>query len=232
MALHKNRSLYIWALLLPFAMLWAAPSASAIGPVADEAKAPLASNFPGPLWEVVTPNGGAASVANAHLYLNVPGGSNHDALRGGNQAVRVVQPIGDVEFDVAIKIDSAMVATNADTSQGLMVVADDKDFITFALATDGTNISLSAHTITAGVAATVFEDAGFREYQNPMYLRVTRTGTAYKAYYSTDGVVWTQAGSFAFAKVPMLVGPFASNYNATPAKAVPVVMAINWFNIL
>jgi hypothetical protein len=232
MVLYRNGSLYLWAMLLSLVMLVAAPSASAIGPATEEAKAPLASNFPGPLWEVLTPNGGAASVANAHLFLNVPGGSNHDALHGANQAVRAMQPIGDVDFDVAIKIDSAMVATDADTSQGLMVAADDKDFITFALATDGTNISLSAHTITAGVAATVFEDAGFREYQNPMYLRLTRTATAYKAYYSTDGVVWTQATSFTFAGVPTSVGPFASNYNATPARAIPVVMAINWFNVL
>ena len=104
----------------------------------------MASSFPGPLWEVDTPNGGSASVANAHLTLTVPGGSNHDALLPTNQAVRVVQPIGDQDFDVSIKIDSPVHASDEGTSQGLMVLAGDEDFLTFGLVTDGTNISLSA----------------------------------------------------------------------------------------
>ena len=110
----------------------------------------MSSSFPGPLWEVVAPQGGTASVSNQHLFLNVPGGSNHDALHPSNQAVRVVQPIGDQSFDVSIKIDSPVVATDAGTSQGLMVLADDENFITFALVTNGTNLGLSVQTVTEG----------------------------------------------------------------------------------
>ena len=40
------------------------------------------------------------------------------------------------------------------------------------------------------------------------------------------------AASFVDARVPALIGPFASNYSKTPASAVAVVMAINWFDIL
>jgi hypothetical protein len=47
-----------------------------------------------------------------------------------------------------------------------------------------------------------------------------------------DGVVWTQAASFVDNTVPTLIGPFAGNYSRTPANAVPVVMAINWFDVL
>ncbi len=130
--------------------------------------APLASSFPGPLWEVVTPAGGTAAVANAHLTLNVPGGSNHDTLLPANNSVRVLQPIGNYNFDVAIKIDSPIVATDPGTSRGLMALADNEDFITFALVTDGTNISLTAHTVTGGVATTVFNQASFNEYHNPI----------------------------------------------------------------
>jgi hypothetical protein len=210
----------------------AAPSAFAASPIPALPAAPLSSSFPGPLWEVVAPVGGTASVSNQHLFLNVPGGSNHDTLHPSNRAVRVVQPIGDQSFDVSIKIDSSVVATDAGTSQGLMVLADDDDFTTFALVTNGTNLALSIQTITNGSAATVFEDASFNEYQNPICLRLTRTGVSYIAYYSVDGVVWTQAASFTYAKVPTLIGPFAGNYNPTPSRAIPVVMAVNWFNIL
>jgi hypothetical protein len=233
--MYRNRSQYLFAIICSLAMLAPVQSAFAASPapaVPAAPGAPLSSSFPGPLWEVVAPRGGTAAVSNQHLFLNVPGGSNHDTLHPSNQAVRVVQPIGDQSFDVSIKIDSPVVATDVGTSQGLMVLADDKNFITFALETNGTNLGLSVQTITEGAAATVFEEASFNEYQNPMYLRLTRTGVSYIAYYSVDGVVWTQAASFTDTRVPTLIGPFAGNYNPTPSRAIPVVMAINWFNIL
>ena len=213
-------------------MMAVVQSAFAAGPVPAVPAAPLSSSFPGPLWEVVAPGGGTAAVSNQHLFLNVPGGSNHDTLHPSNQAVRVVQPIGDQSFDVSIKIDSPVVATDTGTSQGLMVLADEENFITFALVTNGTNLGLSVQTVTNGAAATVFDQASFNEYQNPMYLRLTRTGVSYEAYYSVDGVVWTHTAGFTDTRIPTLIGPFAGNYNATPSRAIPVVMAINWFNIL
>jgi hypothetical protein len=233
--MYRNRSQYLFAIICSLAMLAPVQSAFAASPapaVPAAPGAPLSSSFPGPLWEVVAPRGGTAAVSNQHLFLNVPGGSNHDTLHPSNQAVRVVQPIGNQSFDVSIKIDSPVVATDVGTSQGLMVLADDKNFITFALETNGNNLGLSVQTITEGAAATVFEEASFNEYQNPMYLRLTRTGVSYIAYYSVDGVVWTQAASFTDTRVPTLIGPFAGNYNPTPARAIPVIMAINWFNIL
>jgi hypothetical protein len=153
-------------------------------------------------------------------------------LLPSNQAVRVVQPIGNEDFDVSIKIDSPVAATDVGTSRGLMVIADPKDFITFGLATDGTNISLTANKVLGGVATKVFDVASFNEYRSPMYLRLARSKSAYTAYYSVDGVVWTQASTFTDNRVPTLIGPFAGNYSSVPARAVPVVMAINWFNVL
>ena len=228
----RNRSQHLFAIIASLAMGAAAQTAPANSPLPGVPAAPLASSFPGPLWEVFAPRGGAATVSNQHLFLNVPGGSNHDALIPSNQAVRVMQPIGNLDFDVCIKIDSAILATDQNTSRGLMVLADDENFITFAMMTNGTHLGLSVHIVSGGVAATVFEEVNFNEYQNPMYLRLTRTGVTYIAYYSVDGVVWVQAASFADTRVPTLIGPFASNYNPTPSRAVPVVMAIHWFNIM
>ena len=194
--MYQNRSRYLFAVVCSLAIAVVVPPAFASGPVPAVPAAPLSSSFPGPLWEVVAPQGGTASVSNQHLFLNVPGGSNHDTLHPSNEAVRVVQPIGDESFDVSIKIDSPVVATDAGTSLGLMVLADEANFITFALVTNGTNLGLSVQTITDGAAATVFDQASFNEYQNPMYLRLTRTGVSYIAYYSSDGVVWTQTAGF------------------------------------
>jgi hypothetical protein len=212
----------------------AAPGASSLVASAPPPAAPgkvQPDGFQGPFWGVVAPAGGSASISNSHLYIGVPGGSNHDTMLSSNRAVRVVQTIGNQNFDVAIKIDSPLFATDANTSQGLMVSSDDRNFITFALQTDGTRVGLSAFTVTGGVATSVLQDSAFSQYQNPMYLRLTKTGSAYVALYSVDGINYTQAVSFTDGAAPTAIGPFASNYNDTPANAVPVVMSVNWFDV-
>jgi hypothetical protein len=208
-----------------------APSIPA-GPVPASPGPPQPDTFLGPFWRVVTPAGGSASISNSHLFLGVPGGSNHDALQQpSNQAVRVIQTIGNADFDVAIKIDSPLFATDGNTSQGLMVLNGSADFITFALTTDGSKIGLSAHEVNRGVASTLLLDGDFSQYQNPMYLRLTKNGSAYDAMYSLDGTSWMQAASFTDTEATTGIGPFASNYNEDPAYAVPVVMSVNWFDV-
>jgi Beta xylosidase C-terminal Concanavalin A-like domain len=228
--LLMNRSRAVNSSILGFSLV--VTLAAGAGSLGSGPGAPLASSFPGPLWDVVAPAGGTASVTNAHLILNVPGGSNHDVLRPSNQAVRVVQPIANSNFDVSIRIDSPIVPTAVGTSQGLMALADDQNFITFGMTTDGTNVSLNAQTVTGGAAKVAFNQTSFNEYHGPICLRLNRQGNTYTAYYSVDGEVWTQAASFVYAQAPTLVGPFASNYNQTPVRAVPVVMAVNWFHVL
>jgi hypothetical protein len=201
------------------------------GPVPAGPAAALPDGFTGPFWRVQTPLGGSASISDSHLFLGVPGGANHDPLQPSNQAVRVVQEIGDQDFDVSIKIDSPLIAADADTAEGLMLLADNEDFVTFALTTDGNNVGLSVHTVIHGVAATMLEDTDFSQYQNPMYLRVSRTSSAYVALYSVDGLNWVQAASFTYLTPATAIGPYASNYNADPADAVPVVMSVNWFDV-
>jgi Fn3 associated/Protein of unknown function (DUF1349) len=211
----------------------AAPSATATaGPGPSGPGAALPDTFQGPFWHLMSPSGGSASISNAHLFLGVPGSANHDTLTGGNQAVRVVQAIGNQDFDVAIKIDLPLYATDANTKQGLMVMNGNQNFLTFGLETNGTKIGLGAQIVNNGSVTTVLDDPDFSQYQNPMYLRLTRAGSAYVAYYSLDGVSWTQATTFSDSIATTAIGPFASNYNSNPAKAVPVVMSVNWFDVL
>jgi uncharacterized protein YjdB len=205
----------------------------AAGPVAVPSApgAAIADTFSGPFWRLVTPAGGSASISNSHLFIGVPGGANHDPLLPSNQAVRVVQTIGKENFDVAIKIDSPLFATDGNTSQGLMMLSERGDFITFALTTDGTKIGLNARKVTGGAATTVLNDTDFSQYQNPMYLRVKKAGSAYVGFYSADGANWTQAVSFTDTSIFSSIGPFASNYNSTPGNAAPVVMSVNSFDV-
>jgi hypothetical protein len=229
--MSRNRFKAISLVIPPLAVMLASHPVHAATPVPASPGPALSSNFAGPCWTVSAPVGGTASVSNGHLFLNVPGGSNHDTVLPSNQALRVMQPIGNSKFDVAIKIDSAIQATDAGTNQGLMVFFDAKDFITLGIMTDGTNIHLLVQTVASGAATKVLDETNFSQYQNPIYLRITRNSNAYVAFYSVDGTNWVQAASFANARTPTTIGPFASNYNQAPVNAVPVVMAVNWFNV-
>jgi hypothetical protein len=231
--MYRNKSGSLCAVICVLASIPSAWAADDGVPVPKAPGAPIASSFTGPLWQLVAPAGGSASISDGHLFLGVPGGSNHDPLLPSNQAVRVVQPVGNNNFDVAIKIDTLLVATDANTGQGIMTVSNNEEFITFGLTTDGSKIglNLSAHVVSDGVGTTVLVNvADFDAYQNPMYLRMNRTGSTYTAFYSTDGADWTQASRFNDSRVPTAVGLFASNYNRIPADAVPVVMSVNWFH--
>jgi Beta xylosidase C-terminal Concanavalin A-like domain len=229
--MSKNRLKALALVIPPLAVVLASNSVEAATPAPAPPGPPLSSSFAGPCWTVSAPVGGTASSSNGHLFLNVPGGSNHDTVLPSDQAVRVMQPIGKSNFDVAIKIDSAVQATDAGTNRGLMVFSDAKDFITFGIMADGTNIHLIVQTVASGAATKVLDEGDFTQYQNPIYLRITRNSSAYVAYYSIDGTSWVQAASFVNAKTPTSIGPFASNYNQAPVNAVPVVMAVNWFTV-
>jgi hypothetical protein len=228
--MNRNGSRCFLAMLLSLAILLVTQVTHAATPAPTAPGPPLSSNFPGPFWQIMTPVGGTASASNAHLFLDVPGGSNHDALASGNQSVRAVQPIGNVNFDISIKIDSTIAASAEGTKEGIMVISDANNLITYELAADGTNIHLSAEMVAGGVAKSVLDDASF-QYQSPIFLRLTRAASVYGVYYSTDGTNWISATNFTDSKVPKLIGPFASNYSATPSNAAQVEMSVNWFKV-
>jgi hypothetical protein len=229
--MSRDRFKALLSVVSPLAVVLASHSIQAVTLAPASPGPPLSSSFAGPCWTVSAPVGGTASTSNGHLFLNVPGGSNHDTVVPSNQALRVMQPIGKANFDVAIKIDSVIKATDAGTDQGLMVFFDAKDFITFGIMTDGTNIHLLVQTVASGIATKVLDETNFSQYQNPIYLRITRNSNAYVTFYSIDGTSWVQAASFANTRTPTSIGPFASNYNLAPVNAVPVIMAVNWFDV-
>jgi hypothetical protein len=141
-----------------------------------------------------------------------------------------MQAIGNDNFDVAVKIDSTLAAVNEGAKEGLMVTSGSADYICFELAADGTNIHLSAETVAVGLATVVLDTTTLTQVQGPMYLRLSRIGSAYIAYYSVDGANWTQATSFTDTKIPASIGLFGSNYNASPSMANPVTISVNWFH--
>lgn len=196
------------------------------GPVSDEF---TASSLNSAVWQVRAPVGGSAAVSNGELVITVPGGSNHDPWVPALNAVQVVQPISNGNFDVALKIDSSLVAATQYYGQGLMVEGDSKNYIRFELGAGG-SISLSGNDIVNGAQTQKLQIAPFTAYKTPTYLRLQRTGTSYTAYWSTDGATWNQAGTFSSALVVTGLAPYAWNYNPTPSNATALTARFDWFH--
>jgi hypothetical protein len=184
------------------------------------------------VWRVSAPVGGSATVSNGELVITVPGGSNHDAVIPALDAVQVIQPISNANFDVAVKIDSTLLSSVKYYGQGLMVEGDAKDYIRFEVSSGGSGVNLSANTIIAGVQTSKFQISPFSSYPVPTYLRLTRVGSTYTAYWSKDGVTWNQAGTFTDSLAVTGLAPYAWNYSTTPSQATALKATFDWFHNL
>ncbi len=181
------------------------------------------------VWQVSAPVGGSAAVSNGELVLTVPAGSNHDAAVPALDAVQVIQAINNTNFDVAVKIDSPLVAATQYYGQGLMVEGDAKDYIRFEVEAGGT-VNLGVGTVTGGVSASKFQIKPFSSYAVPTYLRMTRVGTTFTAYWSNDGVTWNEVGAFTDSLVVTGLAPYAWNYSLTPSQAPALTASFDWFH--
>ena len=197
-----------------------------------QASNPLSSNFPGPLWTVVAPSGGSASVDEGHLLLSVPGGRNHESDANTNQALRLMQPIGNIDFDVSTKLELVFQPAVGRTGQGLMVATDGQTFLVVAFQSDGDDLSFVGRSVTRGSTHDIFHLPVVRGDESPIFLRLKRAGEAYTAFYSIDGLAWISTDTFEYIPRPALIGPFASNYGSSSTKAPAVTMSVDWFEVL
>jgi lysophospholipase L1-like esterase len=184
------------------------------------------------LWQIRAPVDGSAAVSNGELVITVPAGSNHDAGVPALDAVQVVETIGNIDFDVALKLDSSLTSATQYSEQGLLVEGDAKDYIRFEIGAGGTTTILSVSAVVAGAGTSKVAIVPFSSYAVPTYLRLQRVGTAYTAYWSTNGVTWTQAGTFSDSLVVTGLAPFAGNYDSTPSGATGLTAKFDWFHNL
>jgi hypothetical protein len=197
--------------------------------------APVSDEFTGTslntsIWQVSAPVGGSVAVSNGQLVLTVPGGSNHDAAIPALDAVQAIQPISNTNFDVAVKIDSTL-TTHPYYGQGLMVEGDAKNYIRFEVSA-GSTVNLGVTTITGGVQSPKSQLSPFSGYPVPTYLRLTRVGNNYTAYWGSDGVNWNQLGTFTDTLVVTGLAPYAWNDSLTPSQAPALTASFDWFHNL
>lgn len=179
------------------------------------------------LWTSAAPAGGSVSVSNGHALLSVPGGSNHDAFVGGDNAVRIMQPVANADFDVAVKFDSPV--TGQYDGQGILVQQDSGTYLRFEVYSMGGTANYAFASAVAAGNQTVHINTGVSNPGPSFWLQVQRSGNTWTLSTSTDGTHYTSAGSFTLAITVAQIGPYAWNYSVNPASAPALTSSIDYF---
>jgi regulation of enolase protein 1 (concanavalin A-like superfamily) len=174
----------------------------------------------GAVWSFIDPLGDSSYVqANGQLTISVPGGTSHDLWTSGNDAARVMQPVGDADLDLEVKFESLPV--NAYQMQGLLIEAGPADFLRLEFVRNTSQLQLFCATFNGGVPTirgTAIVPNGI-----PLWLRIARTGDDFVAEWSADGAVWQPGFAFTHAMVVGAVGVYAGNFGS-PAPAFSAVV--------
>ncbi len=171
------------------------------------------------IWTYIDPLGDAGleilgtGTSDAVVQICVPEGVTHDAATLNNAAPRIMQAIGDVDFEVEVKFESEPLLQTQ--IQGIFIEQDAANFQRFDFFSDGSSLRVFAASFAEDVQITRINQAipaGL-----PLFMRVQRQGNQWTQLYSTDGLAWTQAVSFAHSMQVVSVGVLAGNAVADPA---------------
>ena len=137
-----------------------------------------------PVWTFVDGGDPAASVGvvgaytdDAHLVLSVPGGSTHEIWNTTIGAPHVRQPLAPGDFSAAVKFTSVLPVNFG--QQGLLVRQSDSQWLRLEIYR---NEAGQVRVAALGGPTTLFFDVQIApSTPAPLYLRVTRAGTAGRA---------------------------------------------------
>lgn len=197
------------------AQLIEADVAPVLGIIPGQIKAAVSDDFNltglnASLWTVAAPPDATVALTNGHLSLSLPAGANHDAFVGGNLSAHVLQPVSNVDFDVAAKFDSVPNAAYA--GEGILVQQNDGTYLRFEVFSDGTQLYLTGASASGG-AETDYFSTPLSSVSSPLWLEVKRTGDTWVLSSSSDGVNYLAGGSFTQNINVTAIGPYAWNYN-------------------
>ncbi len=180
-----------------------------------------ACSVDGSVWTFVDPIGdGSVSVNGTQLALSVPAGIAHDVWSGGNMAPRLMQPVGDTDFEVEVKFESPV--TEKFEMQGLIVQQDLDDFLRLDFYGDGGQTRVFAARVVGG-SPTALANVTVPAAATPLFMRVTRSGDTWTLSSSLDGSAWTTVTSFVHALAVSEVGPFAGNSGSSPPEHTALI---------
>ncbi len=185
-----------------------------------------------PVGSATTPQQAASGFSSADINATPAGdttvvtsGSDYNVTAGGadvggtSDGFRFVYKQVSGDFDARVHIP-AMAAVDAFTKAGIMARADVSagSANLFSLATGGDGFQFSRRSTSGG--GTSSAKAGTISYPN-VWVRLTRVGNLFTAYYSTDGVNWAQSGQATQAMPSaLLLGMAASAHSTSSVMSV------------
>lgn len=173
-----------------------------------------------PRWTVVDPfsDGGVAATINAYtdsarVAISVPGGAEHEIWNGVIGATHILQAAQNTDFELEVKFDSLPLANYA--QQGLLVMQDQATWVRAEVYRNGqADLRIAVILGPAQPRHDINLPAGV---QPPLWMRLARSGDLFQQRYSTDGLVWIDAGpAFTYALDVNGVGVYAGNRGVFP----------------
>jgi len=194
------------------------------GPVSDDFHS---STLNSTLWTFVNPKGdGSVKLENNHAQISVPAGSSHDIWTGGNNSARLMQAAANADFDVELKLDSAVDLPCQ--MQGILVQQDLNNYLRFDVYSSGTYAHLFVASFANGAPTVLLDRVIGEGITLPFFLRVRRTGDVFSYQTSTNGYTFSEAVHFTRRLTVSQVGPFAGN-NACGYTAPAFTSSIDYF---
>ena len=165
------------------------------------------------LWQFIDPLGdGSVAMTGSQVSISVPAGTNHDVWSDGNLAPRIIQYVGNIDFEIEVKFDSDL--SEAYQLEGVLVEQDDDSFLRFDFYTDGSLTRIHCASFTNGQSTRIYKyviSSGA-----PRYMRVKREGDTWIQSYSYDGTTWNVLPSFTFSMQMNDIGLFSGNAGSNP----------------
>ncbi len=163
----------------------------------------------------------------AFLKLIVPGGQSHDVWTLGNKSARIMQNVDNSNFEIETKYLSTV--TQEFQMQGMLVEADESNFIRTDFYSNGTSIFLFVATFTNGIPLQRANIFVADSHTDPFYLRIKRTGDAWHVKYSLDGSNYSSAVNFDFPLEVSKAGVFAANHASPPENSPANTVLVDYF---
>jgi hypothetical protein len=184
------------------------------------------------LWTYINPRGDSTLTINGtNAVIAVPGGINHELWTNVTTAPRLMQAVGNVNFQVEAKFDAGLVfPTHGTQEEGIMVQQDSQTFIRFALFTSSNTWTLFVATFAAGQPTGVtYITIPLASGQAPVWMRVNRSGNTWTMSWSTDGSNYTTGSTFSYALTVSQIGPYAANASDSSGSAPAFTESIDYF---
>ena len=180
-----------------------------------------------PPWTFVDPKGDSAAVVLGDvLLISVPAGVEHPLLPSEKRAARVMQSVGNTDFEVEVKFNSA--PSQQYQEQGVIVDQDGNNYLAFEVYSDGSVVYALVRNVagpnSTDITLPTIVGGPLLAGQANYYLRVGRVGNAWTFEYSYDGTAWVTAASFTQSLTVGGIGVYAGNESGATSPAFTVLV--------